>query len=86
MAKDSPKSRSLWEREEKINEEKIEVVRENEESTGRDYDQGCIEVRVIQLRPTMRETQNHLDFQSKIKLKQKETFLAWGREPRNWKL
>ena len=71
---------------EKSHGEKIEVVRENDESTGRDPGQGCIKVRIIQLRPTTRETQNHLDFQSKIKLKLNEPFLAWGREPRNWEL
>ena len=56
---------------EKSHGEKIEEVRENGESTGRDSGQGCIEERVIQLRPTTRETQNHLDFQSKRKLKTK---------------
>ena len=64
--------------------EKTEVVRENGEDTGRDSGKGCIEVRVIRLRPTTRETQNHLDFQSKRKLKRNEPFLAWGREPRNY--
>ena len=29
---------------------------------------------------------NHLDFQSKRKLKRNRPFLAWGREPRNWEL
>ena len=42
--------------EEKSHGEKIEVVREYGESTGRDSGQGCTEVRVIQLRPTTRET------------------------------
>ena len=56
------------------------MVRAPEEIPG----QGCIEERVIQLRPTTRETQNHLDFQSKRKLKRNEPFLAWDREPRNW--
>ena len=56
--------------------EKIEVVWENGESTGRVFGQGCIEVRVIQLCPTTRESQNHLDFQSKRKLKRNEPFLA----------
>ena len=55
--------------EEKSHGEKIEVVRENGESTGGDSGQGCIEVWVIQLRPSMRETQNHIDFQSKRKRK-----------------
>ena len=62
--------------EEKSHGEKIEVVLENGESTGRDSGQGCIEVRVIQLHLTTRGTQNHLDFQSKRKLKQNEPFLA----------
>ena len=66
--------------------EKIEVVWENDECTGRDSGQGGIEVRVIQLRTTTRETQNHLDFQSKRKLKGNDPILAWGREPLNWKL
>ena len=70
--------------EEKSQGEKTEMVRENGGSTGRDSRKGCIEVRVIQLRPTTRETQNHLDFQSKRKLKRNEPFLAWGREPRNY--
>ena len=61
---------------EKSHGEKIEVVREYGESTGRDSGQGCTEVRVIQLRPTTRETQKHLDFQSKRKLKRTESFLA----------
>ena len=60
--------------EEKSRGEKTEVLRENGESTGRDSSQGCIEVRVIQLRPTTKETQNHLDFQSKRK--RNEPFLA----------
>ena len=62
--------------EEKSHSEKTEVVREYGESTGRDSGQGCTKVRVIQLRPTTRETQNHLDFQSKRKLKRNEPFLA----------
>ena len=53
---------------EKNHSEKIKVVRENGESTGRDSGQSCIEVQVIQLRPTTRETQNYLDIQSKKKL------------------
>ena len=62
--------------EEKSHSEKIEVVREYGESTGRDSGQGCTKVRVIQLGPTTRETQNHLDFQSKSKRKRNESFLA----------
>ena len=38
------------------------------------------------LRPTTREAQNHLDFQSKRKPKRNEPFLAWCWEPRNWEL
>ena len=72
--------------EEKSHSEKIEMVRENGKSTRRDSSQGCIEVQVIQLRPTTRETQNHLDFQSKRELKRNEPFLAGGREPRSWEL
>ena len=53
--------------EEKIHGERIDVICENGKSTGRDSGQGCIEVRVTQLRPATRETQNHLDFQSKKK-------------------
>ena len=58
--------------EENSHGEETEVFWENCESTGRDSGQGCIEVRVIQLRPTTRETQNHLDFQNKGKLR-----LSW---------
>ena len=46
------------------------------ESTRRGSGQGCIEVRVIQLRLTTRETQTYLDLQSKRKLKRNEPFLA----------
>ena len=72
--------------EEKSHGVKIQMVRENGESTGRDSGQRGIDVLVIQLRPTTKETQNHLDFQSKRKLKRNQPFLAWGREPRNWEL
>ena len=72
--------------EEESHREKIEVVRENGESTGIDSGQVCIEVRVIQLFPTTRKTENHLDNQSKRKPKRNEPFLTWGREPRNWEL
>ena len=54
---------------EKSHGEKIELVRENGESTRRDSGHGYIEVRVIQLYLTTRETRNYLDFQSKRKLK-----------------
>ena len=79
MTKNSQKSRSLRENEnrwmgEKSHGEKIEVVRENGESTGRDSGQGCIVVRVMQLRPTTRETQNHLDFESKKNLNEINLF------------
>ena len=72
--------------EENSHSEKIEMVRENGKSTRRDSSQGYIEVQVIQLRPTTRETQNHLDFQSKRELKRNESFLAGGREPGSWEL
>ena len=62
--------------EEKSHGEKIEMVWENGESIGKDSGQGYIEVRVIQLCPTTKETQNHLDFQRKRKLKLNEPFLA----------
>ena len=61
--------------EEKIHGERIDVICENGKSTGRDSGQGCIEVRVTQLRPATRETQNHLDFQSKKKIKGRN--LSW---------
>ena len=67
--------------EEKSHGEKIEVARENGGGTGRDSGQSCTEVRDIQLRPTMTETQNRLGFQSKRKLKRNEPFF-----PRNWEL
>ena len=60
--------------EEKSHGEKIDLVRENGESTGRVSGHGYIEVRVIQLHLTTRETQNYLDFQCKRKLKR--TFLG----------
>ena len=72
--------------EEKHHGEKIDVVRKNVQSTWRDSGQVSIEIRVIQIRPTMRKTQNYLDFQSKRKPKRNEPFLAWGRESRNWEL
>ena len=61
--------------EEESHREKTEVVRENGESTGIDSGQVCIEVRVIQLCPTTRKTENPLDFQSKRKPKRNEPFL-----------
>ena len=64
----------------------MKVVRENGKSIRRYSNQGRFEVWVIQLRQTIWETQNHLDFQSKKKLKRNELFLALGREPRNWEL
>ena len=62
--------------EEKRHGEKIDVVWENGQNTGRDSGQVSIEIRVIQIRLTMRKTQNNLDFQSKRKLKQNKPFWA----------
>ena len=62
--------------EEKRHGEKTDVVRENGQNTGRDSGQVSIEIRVVQIRPTMRKTQNYLDFQSKRKLKRNEPFWA----------
>ena len=61
--------------EKKIHGERIDVICENGKNTKRDSGQGCIEVRVTQLRPTTRETQNHLDFQSKKKFNERNLSL-----------
>ena len=62
--------------EEKRHGEKIDVVWENDQNTGRDCGQVSIEIRVIQIHLTMRKTQNYVDFQSKGKLKRNEPFWA----------
>ena len=64
--------------EEKSHGEKIEVVRENGESTGKDSGQGWIEVRVIQLRPITRaQGKPKITWISKVKENLNEMNLSW---------